>query len=282
MSQTDISSNFFGESNQQVTVVGLGGEGVLRTIGYEDEAQSVIGEALTQGITYFDCAQAYAGSEGYYGLVWSKHPDSRNNVFQASKSASRDSAGARADLEQTLATMKIPYLDLWQIHDVRTRTDLNAIAAPGGALETFLEAKEQEKTRFIGVTGHHDPAILAKAMSDWPIDAVMMPVNPVEGVLGGFLDLIPLARKKGLAVIGMKVLGAGHYIMPELKASPDLLIRYALSQGVTVAIVGCSRPEEVKALADAGRDFIPFSSEELREIEARFEPYARGLAFYRG
>jgi aryl-alcohol dehydrogenase-like predicted oxidoreductase len=278
----EITTKVFGRTNQRVTVVGLGGEGILRTVGYEHEAQAVIGEALAQGITYFDCAQAYAGSEGYYGLVWSKNPDSRNGVFQASKSASRDKAGARADLEQTLATMKIPYLDLWQIHDVRTHFELDAIEAPGGALEAFLEAKDQEKTRFIGVTAHHDPAILATAISKWPIDAVMMPVNPVEGVLSGFLDLIPLARERGLAIIGMKVLGAGHYIVPELKTSPDLLVRYALSQGVTVAIVGCSSPEEVRALADAGRDFNPFSIEEMREIEARFHPYAKSLGFYRG
>ena len=103
-------------------------------------------------------------------------------IFQASKSASRDRAGARADLDDTLATMHIAHLDLWQIHDVRTREDLVAIEGPEGALKAFLEAKDEGKTRHIGVTGHHDPSILAAAIDNWPIDSVMMPVNPVEGV----------------------------------------------------------------------------------------------------
>ena len=278
----DIQEVVFGRSRQSVSIVGLGGEGVLRTVGYQDEAQAVIGEALRHGITYFDCARAYAGSEAYYGLVWSRHPDRRAVIFQASKSASRDRTGAQADLDHTLGTMNIAHLDLWQIHDVRTREDLAAIEGPGGALEAFIEAKKTGKTRYIGVTGHHDPSILAVAIHDWPVDSVMMPVNPIEGVLGGFRDLIPIAREKGIAVIAMKVLGAGHYIIPELETTPELLIRYALSQGVTVAIVGCSIPDEVQSLARAGSTFTPFSPEEVKAIEDRFRPYAKSLAFYRG
>ena len=64
-----IPTRVFGKTGVEVTVTGLGGEGVLRTYGQEDDARRVIGEAFTQGITYFDCARAYAGSEKYYGLV---------------------------------------------------------------------------------------------------------------------------------------------------------------------------------------------------------------------
>jgi aryl-alcohol dehydrogenase-like predicted oxidoreductase len=63
-------------------------------------------------------------------------------VFQTSKSASRDKAGARKDLEDTLRRLGVDYLDLWQIHDVRTAEDLSVISGPGGALEAFMEAKE--------------------------------------------------------------------------------------------------------------------------------------------
>ena len=182
----------------------------------------------------------------------------------------------------TLATMNIGHLDLWQIHDVRTQEDLAAIEGPGGALEAFLEAKDQGNVHCIGVTGHHDPAILAAAITRWPVDSVMMPVNPVEGVLGGFLDLVPVAQEKGIAVIAMKVLGAGHYIIPELETTPEQLIRYALSQNVTVVIVGCSSPDEVRALVDVGEKFTPYSPGELKALEDRFRPYAKSLAFYRG
>lgn len=94
----------------------------------------------------------------------------RKGVFQASKSASRDKKSALADLDHTLGTMGLSHLDLWQIHDVRDKQDLKAIESPGGALEAFVEAKAAGKTKFIGVTGHHDPAILSRAIRDWPVD----------------------------------------------------------------------------------------------------------------
>ena len=266
-----------------MTIVGLGGEGILRTHGREREAREVILEAVRQGITYFDSARVYAGSESYYGSVWPKHPDVRSRIFQTSKSARRDKKGALADLETTLRIMGVDSLDLWQIHDVRTEVDLAAISGPGGALEAFVAAKSAGKVRFIGVTGHHDPAVLTRAVREWPVDAVLLPVNPVEGALGGFLDAtLKEAHRKGLAVIGMKVVGAGHYIIPDSEITPELLIRFALSQKITLAIVGCSTPGEVQTLAKMGRDFIPLSQKEQKELVDRFRPPASGLAYYRG
>jgi aryl-alcohol dehydrogenase-like predicted oxidoreductase len=266
-----------------VTRVGLGGEGVLRTFGQRPAAVAVIREALKQGIRYFDSARVYAGSEGYYGAVWPAEPNLRARVFQASKSASRDREGALADLDHSLATMGVPYLDLWQIHDVRTERDLKTIEGRGGALEAFQEAKRLGKTRFIGVTGHHDPEVLTRAVNDWPVDSVMLPVNPVEGALHGFFtSTLALAKEKGIAVIGMKILGASHYILPELGMTPETLVRYALSQEITVAIVGCSTPLEVQALAKVARGFEKLSAQDQEDLVDRIRPHAKELAYYRG
>ena len=146
--------------------IGLGGEGVLRTAGRGDEAREVIHEALNQGIAYFDSARVYADSELYYGSVWREQSEKRSRIFQTSKSASRNRDEALADLESTLDRLETDYLDLWQIHDVRDRNDLEVISGPGGALEAFTEARESGKVRFIGVTGHHDPAILTEAVDN--------------------------------------------------------------------------------------------------------------------
>ncbi len=94
MTLTSILTNTFGRTGPPVTIVGLGGEGVLRTHGRGEEATTVIEEAFTDGTTYFESARAYAGSEGYYGLVWPKHAGERTNLFQTSKSAMRDRKGA--------------------------------------------------------------------------------------------------------------------------------------------------------------------------------------------
>jgi aryl-alcohol dehydrogenase-like predicted oxidoreductase len=273
----------FGNTGRQVTCVGLGGEGVLRSHGQDQAARAVIDEALRQELTYFDCARAYAGSETYYGSRWRADPAARQKVFQTSKSANRDRAGAWQDLRQSLSNLQTDYLDLWQIHDVRTAEELKQIESAGGALEAFLEAREQGLVRHIGVTGHHDPRVLTRAVNNWPVDAVLLPVNPVEGLLGGFLDsTLAAAREKGLAVIAMKILGAGYYLQPGLGTSAEELIRYALSQEITVAILGCSTPDEVQTLAALGRNPEPLSPQEQENLLERFRPYARRLAYYRG
>jgi len=272
----------FGRDGPGVTIVGLGGEGILRSHGKNARAQPVIDEAVSQGIGYFDSARAYDESERYLGRFWEARPEIRPRVFQTSKSARRDYAGAWADLETSLANLHTSFLDLWQIHDLGSQEDLKAMEGPSGALEAFREAKRQGKARHIGVTGHRDPEVLTYAVENWPVDSVLLPVNPVEGVLGGFLDgTIPAARKRGLAVIGMKVLGAGNYLAPSGGISAELLIRYALSQPVNLVIVGCSQPLEVLTLASLGRDFTPLPEPEQRKLEERFAPFASDLAYYR-
>ncbi|MFP4573471.1 MAG: aldo/keto reductase [Desulfobacterales bacterium] len=283
MENNQIQTNIFGSTGQAVTRVGLGGEGVLRTTGRSREAEAVIRAAVNQGITYFDSARVYSDSELYYGGIWKPDPEKRKNIFQTSKSASRDKKGARKDLEESLQRLETDYLDLWQIHDVRTLQDLEAISGPGGALEAFVEAKEQGRVKFIGVTGHHDPDVLARAVRQWPVDSVMMPVNPVEEVIGGFLTkTLPAALDKKIAVIAMKIFGAGNYVAPHLGVTPELLVRYALGKPVTVAIVGCSSTSEVETLSDAGRSAKPLEKAELNKLVAPFRENARQLAFYRG
>ena len=272
----------FGREQKQVSIVGLGGEGVLRTHAREQEAQRLITTAVNHGISYYDCARVYADSELYYGSVWKEEPETREAVFQTSKSASRDRQGALNDLVSSLERLQTDYLDLWQIHDIRTEADFAAISGPGGALEAFVFARDKGIVKNIGVTGHHDPSILTKAVQEWPVDTVLLPVNPAEKVIGGFLThTLDAALEKGIAVIGMKILGAGHYVQPQLGLTAEKLIRYALSCNITLPIIGCSTPEEVQELVTAGEQ-PALSQDEKDAITELFTPHARHNAFYRG
>lgn len=278
-----VAQSVFPNFNQPITRVGLGGEGILRTVGKNDPAQAVIQEAVNSGITYFDSARVYIDSEVYYGGYWTDHPGKRKKIFHTSKSARRTREGALSELSQSLKRLNTDYLDLWQIHDVRDEKDLARISQKGGALEAFIEARQMGLAKHIGVTGHHDPAILARAVEMWPVDAVLMPVNPVEEIIGGFLTrTLEAAQQKGIAVIGMKVLGGRHYIAREMGITPELLIQFALSYDISLAIVGCSSPDEVKTLATAGSNPGPLSPAEKKEIAKPFIPMAEKLAFYRG
>ncbi|MBI4642345.1 MAG: aldo/keto reductase, partial [Deltaproteobacteria bacterium] len=145
-----ISQRPLGRTGHQATILGLGGEGILRTYGEEKGAQAVIEAALAAGIGYFESARAYSGSEAYLGKGLKGH---RDQIFLTSKSHGRTYKEARSHLSITLKNLDTDHLDLWQIHDVRTDEDQDAIAAPGGALEAFQEEKEKGWTRFVGVTG---------------------------------------------------------------------------------------------------------------------------------
>lgn len=283
MQAEEIPMSLFGATGRAVTRVGLGGEGVLRTHGHAAQARQVVQRALDVGIAYFDTAPAYAGSEAYLGGVWKSAPERRLAIFHTSKSAQRGYSGAMRDLERSLNTLGTDYLDLWQIHDVREMEEIAAISGPDGALRAFLEARESGVVRHIGVTGHHDPDVLTRCVQDWPLDSVLLPVNPVEGVLGGFLTkTLPAAMSKSMAVVAMKVLGGRHYIDPEQGLTQERLLQYALSQPVDVVIQGCSTPEEVDVLVRTALEFSPMTEAEQAALLDIFRPMAKRLAFYRG
>src|SRR5438874_7479667 len=94
-----IITRALGKTGVEVSSFGLGGEGALRSWAREAEAVELIWRALELGVSYFDCAHDYAGSEDYHGAVWGQHPRLRENVFLCSKSAERSKLGARHDLE---------------------------------------------------------------------------------------------------------------------------------------------------------------------------------------
>jgi aryl-alcohol dehydrogenase-like predicted oxidoreductase len=273
-----IPKRILGKTGEEVTRLGLGGEGVLRTYGREGEARAVIARALELGITYFESARAYSGSESYYGRALGER---RREVFLTSKSHERSAEGARRHLETTLANMKTDWLDLWQVHDLRTEGDLEEVFAPDGCIETFERAKREGKARFVGVTGHQDPAILLKALDLYDFDTILLPVNPAEPAHLSFLDsVLPEARRRGMGIIGMKVLCRGLGLqMPGLHAV-DPWIRYALSHEVSTVVIGCDDPRQVEQNA-AAASLPPMSAEERGELEKAVELYARNLMYYK-
>ena len=76
--------------------------------------------------------------------------------------------------------MRTTHLDLWQLHDLRTRSDLARIFGPGGALEALVQARAEGLVRFLGVTGHHDPAMLQEAMRRFPFDTALLALNAAD------------------------------------------------------------------------------------------------------
>jgi aryl-alcohol dehydrogenase-like predicted oxidoreductase len=259
-----IPTRPFGRTGVAVTQLGLGGEGILRTRGRREEAVALIETALEEGIRYFDTAPAYAESMDYYGAALGER---QPEVFLASKTASRSRDGSLAVLDDSLQRLRTTSLDLWQLHDVQTQTDLKRIFGPRGAIHALDEAREAGAIRFTGLTGHHRPDILLRAMREYAFDAVLIPLNPADHVRLPFADVLAEAHRRGMAVIAMKVLSTGLLVEFELCSAADAL-RYVWSlAGVSVAIVGCNAPGEVFENAHAARTSRPMMSAERGRLE---------------
>lgn len=273
-----ITKRRLGSTGVDVTILGLGGEGVLRTFGYDKEAYALINKAIDLGITYLESARAYSGSESYYGNALGER---RKEIFLASKSHARDKKGALRHLHETLGNMNTDYLDLWQVHDVRSEEDVDEIFGPGGAIEAFREARDRGLVRFIGVTGHHDPGIILRCIEMFRFDTVLLPVNPAERKYRSFVDEVaPVAREKGMGIIGMKVYLRG--LAAKLPgASLEPFYRYALSQPITTAVIGCDDIEQLNENAGFAARFEAMPAVEQEELEDFVSPHARRLMYYK-
>jgi aryl-alcohol dehydrogenase-like predicted oxidoreductase len=274
-----IQRRRLGKTGFDATIMGLGGEGILRTFGYEQEAHRLINRAIDLGINYFESARAYDGSESYYGHALRER---RGQIFLTSKSHARDKKGALNHLAQTLTNMKTDHLDLWQIHDVRTDKEIEEIFGPKGALEAFVEAREKGLTRFIGVTGHHDPKITKKCLELFDFDTVLMPVNPGEPSHKSFLaEVLPFAVTKGMGIIGMKVYVRGLTARLPFFHSMEPFFRFALSQPLSTAVIGCDDVAQLEENAGYAATFKPMTAGEQSTLVKAVRPYATELLYYK-
>lgn len=274
-----IPKRTLGKTGIEVTIMGLGGEGVLRTFGYEQQAYALINRAIDLGINYFESARAYSGSESYYGLALKER---RKQIFLTSKSHARDKKGALAHLHETLTNMKTDHLDLWQVHDVRTGEDVEEIFGPHGALEAFREARDKGLVRFIGVTGHHDPLITKRCIDLFDFDTVLIPVNPGEPFYMSYLDtVVPAASQKGMGIIAMKVYFRGFASRIPGFTGMEPFFRFALSQPVTTAVIGCDDIRQLEENVSFASSYTAMSQKEQDELLEFVAPYARQLMYYK-
>ena len=273
-----IPRRTLGKTKQKVTIFGLGGEGILRSIGHHAESQRVIEKAIDIGVSYFDTAPAYQQSRDYLGSVL-PYKAKRENIVIASKTHDRSYEGSIALLEDTLKRLKTPYLDILQLHDLRDMNDIKQIFSSNGAIHALEEAKKSGKIKYMGITGHTDPQVLIAAIKKYNFDTVLLCTNAGDPHHLPFITtVIPEARKKNMGVIGMKVTAQGH-------AFPDITMKeafyYTLSQDVDLAIIGCRTPQEVQENANLAELFKPLTSNEIKAIEQKTATNLKNTNFFK-
>ena len=274
-----LPKRVLGKTGETVSILGLGGEGLLRTYGRGKEATSLIHRAIDLGVTYFESARAYAGSESYYGMALGER---RREIFLASKSHERTLDGALSHLETTLKNMKTDFLDLWMAHDVRTIKDMDQIFGPQGAIRAFESARRNKLVKWIGISGHRNPTILSRAIDLFPFDTVLIPINPAEPHYWSFSEeVLPKAQAKGMGILGMKSFSRGVSIKIFGPDSSENFLRFALSQPVSTMVVGCETIEQLERNAKVAQTFRPMTKRDQDILLEKVRPYARELMYYK-
>jgi aryl-alcohol dehydrogenase-like predicted oxidoreductase len=205
----------------------------------------------------------------------------RDRAFVMTKLDGRTKQAARAQLEQSLRRLGVGTIDLVQIHEVIREGDAERVFAPGGAVEALLEARAAGKLRFIGFTGHKDPAIhlhmLATARAHgFRFDAVQMPLNVMDAHYRSFQTLVlPELLRDRIGVIGMKSLGSGVILQSGVASALECL-GYALELPASVVVAGCDSIGVLEQALYAACTHRPWSRAELDALLARTARAAAG------
>ncbi|MDT7542180.1 MAG: hypothetical protein QOE33_2084 [Acidobacteriota bacterium] len=270
-SSGEIPRRALGRTGAQVSALALGGYhlGLVKT---KREAIRIVHEAIDAGVDFMDNAWEYheGRSEEIMGEALKGR---REEVFLMSKVCThgRDRKVAMRQLEQSLRRLKTDHLDLWQVHEVVHDNDPDLHFAKDGVVEALEQAKHEGKVRFVGFTGHKDPAIHLKMLShDYPFDTVQMPLNVFDATFRSFEQrVLPELLKRGIAPLGMKSLcGTGDPVRKRVVPATEAL-RYAMSLPVAATVSGIDSLRVLKQNLGVARGFTPMTGAEMKQLRER-------------
>jgi aryl-alcohol dehydrogenase-like predicted oxidoreductase len=294
-----------GKTGYKVGIFSLGGQAALEKSNNESVAVPIVERALDMGVNYIDTSSIYGGperwSEQYVGKVMKRR---RSEAFLATKTKERTRDGSMQMIEKSLKLLQTDHVDLWQLHDIGTMTDINEIFAKGGAMEALLEARDQKIVRYLGITGHYRPDALIEAIHRHDFDTILMAVNAADPHHYSFSEqLLPLAVEKQMGIIGMKVPARGRLLsswtpppIEQQKHSWEGMaiqattggtldmrqaMYYSLSLPVSTVIIGCDSIPQLEENVQLAREFTPFNQQQLAALTEKATPVAKQSLFFR-
>jgi predicted aldo/keto reductase-like oxidoreductase len=275
-----------GSTGERVSAIGLGGSHIGNPL-MESDSIKLIRSAIDRGITFMDNCWDYHKGKSEIRMGKALRDGYRDKVFLMTKIDSRSKAGAASQLDESLRRLQTDHLDLLQFHEIIRMDDPDRIFASGGALETVIEAKRAGKLRYIGFTGHKDPAIhlhmldLA-ARHQFRFDTVQMPLNVLDAHYRSFeRRVLPFLVKDQVGVLGMKSMGSGDILKSKV-VQPIECLHYALNLPTSVVINGIDSMQLLDQAFEATRTFQPLTPRDVATLLARtadvasqgkFEPF---------
>jgi aryl-alcohol dehydrogenase-like predicted oxidoreductase len=283
-SDIQVSRRKLGRHDELVSALGLGGHTLARAETVE-EATRIAHEAIDRGVTFFDNAWEYHDGRGeeWMGAALT---GKRDKVFLMTKVCThlpgrQNKAAALEMLDQSLKRLKTDHLDLWQVHQIGSEAEADAIFLPGGALEAVEQARKQGKIRYCGFTGHLNPRLHLRVLArKYPFDTVQMPLSVFDSHEEGFQKLVlPELLKQGIAPLAMKTLGGNGQSVKDGVVTAEEALHYTLSLPITTLISGIDTLAWLRHNAGVAARFKPYSPEQMRALEKRcaarkeYEPY---------
>lgn len=263
----------YGNTGQQLSIVAFAGIVVKEET--TENSSRYVSWAIEQGINYFDVAPGYGNAQNMLGPALEQY---RNDVFLACKTKKRDAVSARDELEDSLKLLRTDHFDLYQMHAMTTEEDLEVATGSGGALETFVKAREEGLVRHLGFSAH-SAEVAIELMNRFDFDSVLFPVNYTTWFESGFgPQILQEAENRGVARLALK--GAAHHALEDRNhrvrekcwyapiEDKDLLklaLRWTLSQPIT-AVVPPGDPELWHMAVKAAQDFTPITDDEEEEL----------------
>jgi aryl-alcohol dehydrogenase-like predicted oxidoreductase len=200
--------------------------------------------ALQLGINTFDTAHGYGEGESERKLGIALD-GIRHRVWVNTKTMDRTYDGAMRQMETSLQRLRTDYVDLMFVHSVDTEEDSQRIMAPNSVLRAMEEMKEAGHIRHIGVSGHWVKHVMARMIREYPFEAALFPIGLFNQAYGySFVEeVLPIARERNMAVLGMKVYAAGRV---KRARSVEPYLRYSLNLPIDTAVLGMDTIEQLE------------------------------------
>src|SRR5580704_8770349 len=278
-----------GRTGLECSVLGMGGFH-LGTIADQPEVNTMVAKAIDHGINIFDNAWEFNRglSEEKLGIALKGKRD-KVIVMSAVCTHGPNQDVAMRMLDASLTRLRTDHLDVWQIHEVIYHDDPELIYARDGVLEALTRAKQQGKVRFVGFNGHKHPAINLEMLSrGYAFDVVQMPLNPLDPGFRSFENnVLPVANRRGVAVLGMKSMGGSGEVISNGAFTPSEALSYAMSLPVATTISGIDSMEVLDQNLAILRDFKPLSADQMQTLrdhgkqfnDGRYELYKSTLKY---
>lgn len=167
----------FGRTGHMSTIAIFGGA-AFGQISQED-ADKVIEQVIEAGINHIDIAPSYGQAEERVG-PWM--PRERGRFFLGCKTMERTREGAWNEMQRSFKRLQTETFNLYQCHAITKMEELDAVTMKGGALEAFVQARDEGLVKYLGITGHgpETPQIFLEALRRFDFDSVLFPLNFVQ------------------------------------------------------------------------------------------------------